>query len=136
MRKMYWTDIGTSKIQCANTDGSDVKDLVVTGLRMPNSIALDEEEGKMYWTDAGASKIQRANTDGSAIEDLVTTDVYLPGGMTVHTKKKKNILDRRSLGRDRGVQSSTCGPGWLSCRNPRFHQNEYSQRYRLRSGHG
>ena len=39
MRKMYWTDIGTSKIQRANLDGSQVED-VITGLRMPNSIAL------------------------------------------------------------------------------------------------
>jgi len=97
MRKMYWTDLGTSKIQCANTDGSDVKDLVATGLRIPNSIAVDEDEGKMYWTDAGTSKIQRANLDGSDVEDLITTDVYLPGGMTVHGKKE-NILDRGGLG--------------------------------------
>ena len=40
MRKMYWTDLGTSKIQCANLDGSDVEDLVTLGLERPSGIAL------------------------------------------------------------------------------------------------
>ena len=30
--KMYWIDQGTDKIQRANLDGSDVEDLVTTGL--------------------------------------------------------------------------------------------------------
>ena len=30
----------TSKIQCANLDGSDVKDLVTIGLERPSGIAL------------------------------------------------------------------------------------------------
>ena len=40
MRKMYWTDLRTSKIQRANTDGSDVEDLVTVGLDRPSGIAL------------------------------------------------------------------------------------------------
>lgn len=40
MRKMYCTDLGTSKIQCANADGSDVKDLVTVELDRPAGIAL------------------------------------------------------------------------------------------------
>lgn len=40
MRKMYWTDLGTSKIPCANADGSDVEDLITTGLDRPAGIAL------------------------------------------------------------------------------------------------
>ena len=39
--KMYWTDFGTGKIQRANLDGSQVEDLITTGLRNPNGIALD-----------------------------------------------------------------------------------------------
>ena len=78
--KMYWTEshwnstlhkYTNSKIRCANLDGSNVKDLV-TGLKIPDGIALDVAGGKMYWTDQDTEKIQRANLDGSNVENLVT----------------------------------------------------------------
>ncbi len=40
MRKMYWADLGTLEIQCVNLDGSDVEDLITTGLDRPSGIAL------------------------------------------------------------------------------------------------
>ncbi len=40
-QKMYFTDEGTDKIQRADLDGSNVEDLVTTGLTLPRSIALD-----------------------------------------------------------------------------------------------
>ena len=69
---MYWADAGTDKIQRANLDGSNVQDLVTSGLDIPHAIALDVGAGKMYWTDIGTDKIQRANLDGSNVQDLVT----------------------------------------------------------------
>ena len=71
--KMYWTDVGTHKIQRANLDGSNIEDLISTGLIYPQGIALDLTGRKMYWTDGGTDKIQRANLDGSNVEDLITT---------------------------------------------------------------
>ena len=81
--KIYWTDIGTDKIQCANLDGSDVQDLVTQGLNDLRGIALDVEDGKMYWTNWGEwswapRKIQRANLDGSNVEDLITSTLIAP----------------------------------------------------------
>ena len=72
VNKMYWADGGTQMIQRSNLDGSDVEDLVTTGLDYPHGIALDVAGGKMYWTDFSANKIQRSNLDGSGVEDLVT----------------------------------------------------------------
>ena len=40
-QKMYWTKSGTDKIQRADLDGSNVEDLVTTGLSSPSGIALD-----------------------------------------------------------------------------------------------
>ena len=71
--KMYWTDYGTDKIQRVNIDGSNVEDLITTGLNTPVGIALDVGRGKMYWTDYDARKIQRADLDGSNVEDLITS---------------------------------------------------------------
>ena len=38
--KLYWTDWGTDKIQRANLDGSEVEDVVSSGLVDPWGIAL------------------------------------------------------------------------------------------------
>ena len=38
--KVYWIDADTDKVQRANLDGSNIEDLVTTGLRTPTGIAL------------------------------------------------------------------------------------------------
>ena len=81
--KLYWTDWGAGKIQRSNLDGSNVEDLVTTGLDYPDRIALDVSGGKMYWTDWGTEKIQRSNLDGSGVEDLVTTGLAGPDGLAL-----------------------------------------------------
>ena len=99
---MYWVDAGTSKIQRANLDGSQIEDLVTTGLFVPRNLALDVDGGKMYWTDEDWSegRIQRANLDGSQIEDLLT-EVNSPrtcSGLSC----RKDVLDghrRSDIGR-------------------------------------
>ena len=86
---MYWTDSGTEKIQRANLDGSNVEDLITTGLEEPFGIALDVGRGKMYWTDSGPAKIQRANLDGSNVEDLITTGLRQPVGIALDVGRGK-----------------------------------------------
>ena len=79
--RMYWLDRGTDRIQRSNLDGSNVEDLVTTGLSGPKELALDVAAGKMYWTDNGTDKIQRANLDGSQVEDLVTVGLIGPAAL-------------------------------------------------------
>ena len=70
---MYWTDLGTGKIQRANLDGSGMEDLVTTGVIEPVRIALDVLARKIYWTEASPADfmISRANLDGSNTEFLI-----------------------------------------------------------------
>jgi len=81
--KMYWTDAGTAKIQRANLDGTQVEDLVTSGLVGPWGLALDLDGGKMYWTDVGTARIQRANLDGTQVENLVTSGLVYPSGLAL-----------------------------------------------------
>ena len=93
--KMYWPEVDwenldgsgapTDKIQSADLDGSNVRDLI-TGLDATSGgIALDVERGKIYWgsekydaqTDSFTSKIQSANLDGSSVTDFLT-GLYFP----------------------------------------------------------
>ena len=82
---IYWTDSGTDTIRRANIDGSNVQDIVTTGLRTPTDIAVDLNFDKVYWTDSGTDKIQWADLDGSNIEDIVTTGLRTPTGIVVDT---------------------------------------------------
>ena len=80
---MYWTNSTARKIQRANLDGTNIQDLVTTGLVAPESIALDIAAGKMYWTDTGADRIQRANLDGTNVEDIPIPGVAAPEGIAL-----------------------------------------------------
>ena len=83
--KMYWTIAapGASVIQRANLNGTNVENLVTTGLRLPGGIAVDTAAGKMYWTDWVSDAIYRANLDGSNVEPLVTGLNNPPWGIAV-----------------------------------------------------
>jgi len=71
--KVYWTNATEGHfIQRADLDGSNIEDLVTTGLGTPEGIALDVAGGKMYWADQGPAKISRANLDGTDLEVLAT----------------------------------------------------------------
>ena len=80
--KIYWARTthnatmgrNDGKIQCADLDGSNVKDLVIIEWREPYDIALDIAGGKIYWTDEIG--IRCANLDGSNVTKLVTTDEF------------------------------------------------------------
>ena len=78
--QLFWTHIGY-QIQSANLDGSNVEDVVVSGLDGSNilwGLALDVGNGKIYWADWGDDKIQRADLDGTNVEDLVTSGLDRP----------------------------------------------------------
>ena len=103
--RMYWTNAGSwDRIQRADIDGSNVQDLVTSGLRDPIDMALDLTRGKMYWADQGTDKIQRANLDGSDVEDLITTLDYpvgialdLAGGKMYWTDMNRDKIQRANL---------------------------------------
>ena len=48
----------------------------------PNSIAIDQVNGKMYWTDTGSDAIRRSNLDGSSPETIVS-GLPSPTGLAV-----------------------------------------------------
>jgi hypothetical protein len=83
--KMYWTDIGTGKIQRANLDGSNVEDLLTIGVVFtPVEIVLDTVANEMYWTESSPADfmIQRADLDGSNVE-LLVTGLVSPSGIAL-----------------------------------------------------
>ena len=91
---MYWTDLNTNKIQRANLDGTNIVNLITTGITRPNDIGLDLAGGKMYWTDL-RSKIQRANLNGTNIEDILT-GLGAPDGIALDVVSQKMYWTEQS----------------------------------------
>ena len=80
--KIYWTERDLGKIQRANLDGSDIEDVLTSGVHGPYEIALDVEAGMMYWTDIYTG-IQRASLDGTGLEHLVGMGLADPRGIAL-----------------------------------------------------
>ena len=77
--KMYWIDVPAKKIQSANIDGANVKDLIVSNGDSLGRLALDLINAKMYWVNFSTTTnfittrtLKRANIDGTNEEILIT----------------------------------------------------------------
>lgn len=81
----HWTEGSpeTAKIRRADLDGTNVQDIVTSGLDYPDGIALDVKSGKIYWTQYltnslekihinSLGKIRCADLDGTNVQNLVT----------------------------------------------------------------
>lgn len=81
---IYWTDVGSHKIQRADLDGSGVEDLVTMEVIEPVRIALDLTDGKIYWTEGSPADfmIWRSNLDGTDL-DLLITGLTSPSGIAI-----------------------------------------------------
>ncbi|KFM78305.1 Low-density lipoprotein receptor-related protein 6, partial [Stegodyphus mimosarum] len=71
-RNLYWTDMGSNRIEVCRLNGSSRKVLLWQNMDDPRALALDPSEGYMYWTDWGTSgRIERAAMDGSHRKVLI-----------------------------------------------------------------
>ena len=93
---LYWADANPDKIQRANLDGSNIKD-ILPGLESPVGIALDVTGGKMYWTDRDVGVVQRTNLDGSTTETLIT-GLETPVGIALDRDGEKIYWTDRGAG--------------------------------------
>ena len=87
-RKIYWISFHhatvTSTIHRSNWDGTNIEDLVTSGLGVARRIALDVQAGKMYWThEAPGHSIERANLDGTGVETLLTDGFITLDGLAL-----------------------------------------------------
>src|SRR5271155_1869855 len=93
--RLFVLDLSGGRIFSLNPDGSDQKTLV-TGCRLPDSLAVDSTAGCLYWTNMGVphrsdGSIERADFDGG------NRRVIIPEGGTftpkqLHLEKKSGKL--------------------------------------------
>jgi len=77
---IYWGDFSSDYIERINVDGSN-RQVVVSGLSIPQGIYASHKDQKLYWIDRGTDKIQRSDLNGSGIVDIVTSGLVDPKGI-------------------------------------------------------
>ncbi|WP_445220025.1 3-hydroxyacyl-CoA dehydrogenase [Bradyrhizobium sp. Pa8] len=86
VRRVFFLEVSTNRIQAMNPDGSDRK-VIVTDCQLPDGIAIDVGAGHIYWTNMGSGiavndgSIERADIDGRARK------VVVPRGATFTPKQ-------------------------------------------------
>jgi DNA-binding beta-propeller fold protein YncE len=82
--KLYWIDPGSGKVQRANTDGSNIQDLVTGVGNSALHIAVDADAGHIYWTDQAGDRIRRSSLTGASVIDFIT-GLISPTGVALDT---------------------------------------------------
>ncbi len=125
--KRVWVKPETGKIQTANWDGSNVKD-VLTGLSYLEDIALDTIRGKIYWRESFLGEIrehtiQRADLDGANVEEILiskltgspsvgTMALDVLAGKIYWTDKYEGAMQRADLDGSNVEEIATNDPSW------------------------
>lgn len=77
-RRIYWADHKNKCIYRAYVNGSDVQQIVESGLSQPEGIAIDWIAHNIYWTDADARRIEVARLDGRSRRILIWEGIEEP----------------------------------------------------------
>ncbi len=80
---IYWGDVTSGKIERIKIDGSG-REVIISGLSIPQGIYAHRRDNHLYWVDRGTDKIQRSNLDGTNVIDVVTSGLIDPQGLIVN----------------------------------------------------
>lgn len=87
-KKIYWVEFG-GKLRRADLDGSNVVDIVVSGMTRPFDVDIDPLRGKLYWSELGSASnnqgtgaIFQCDLDGKNVSAIVT-GLSQPSGIDV-----------------------------------------------------
>jgi cysteine-rich repeat protein len=70
--RIYWSERGSDRIRSARLDGTDVQNVITTGLSRVTGLAIDEPNGLLYWAERDLGRIERAGLDGGGRTLLAT----------------------------------------------------------------
>uniref|UniRef100_A0A8C5MYQ0 LDL receptor related protein 4 n=1 Tax=Leptobrachium leishanense TaxID=445787 RepID=A0A8C5MYQ0_9ANUR len=81
---VFWSDVTLDRIMRANLNGSNVEELVSTGLESPGGLAVDWIHDKLFWTDSGTSRIEVSNLNGSHRKVLLWNNLEKPRAIALN----------------------------------------------------
>ena len=83
--KIYYADFYGKRILRSNLDGTELENVITSGLWAPTNIVVDSSRRKVYWIDQ--FEIYRANLDGTDIEMLLES--YEPFDLAIDEQAGK-----------------------------------------------
>lgn len=95
---MYWVEYGDNRLQRSNLDGSDVTDIITTGMARPFDVTIDPIRQRLYWVELGPSsdndegRVWTANLDGSN-PFLIADKQYQPTELVIDSAAGKIYWD-------------------------------------------
>lgn len=101
--KIYFTDTANTPNRIARSDlnGTNVENLLTTGLIDPFAIAVDAAGGKVYWSDSFSDTIKRMNLDGTNVETVVSSGLSLVTGIALDIPNGNIYWSDSNLGKIR-----------------------------------
>uniref|UniRef100_A0A670J4S2 Low-density lipoprotein receptor-related protein 4 n=1 Tax=Podarcis muralis TaxID=64176 RepID=A0A670J4S2_PODMU len=113
---VFWSDVTLDRIMRANLNGSNVEEVVSTGLESPGELVLlvtllpfsfgGEKLCTIYWTDWGNTpRIEYSSMDGSNRLIIADTHLFWPNGLTIDyaghrmywVDAKHHVIERADL---------------------------------------
>jgi DNA-binding beta-propeller fold protein YncE len=77
--RIFFLDLGAGRILSGNTDGSDLRTLVLEGRKLPDGLAVDVAAGHLYWTNMGNPKANDGTIFRSDLDGRNMTTIIAPG---------------------------------------------------------
>ena len=87
---MFWSDWGeTPRIVRASMDGSGRRNIITSGIKWPNGLAVDYDEPKLFWLDAHKdySRLECSDLDGSNRKKLIGSSLPHPFSITIYHER-------------------------------------------------
>ncbi|XP_076800304.1 low-density lipoprotein receptor-related protein 4-like isoform X2 [Clavelina lepadiformis] len=81
---MFWSDVTLDSIMRSNVNGSEVKEVISSGLESPGGVAVDWIHDLLYWTDSGTSRIEVADLEGRNRKVIIWDNLQKPRALALH----------------------------------------------------
>ncbi|VDH93302.1 Hypothetical predicted protein, partial [Mytilus galloprovincialis] len=94
---IYWTEVSPGKISrqvlvkiryLPTSSATNLEDIVLDNIDIPDGIAVDSVNDHIYWTDKGLKRIMRSNLDGSDKTLILGTGLENPRAIELDTANR------------------------------------------------
>lgn len=86
--KIYYADVNTDMIKSVDlNDMKSSKDIITTGLKTTNGLAVDWVANNLYWSDSTSAIIEVARLDGSSRKTIINENLNDPRSLAVFPQR-------------------------------------------------
>jgi DNA-binding beta-propeller fold protein YncE len=99
--RLFFLSASGGQVFSANPDGSDLKEIVSAGRRLPDGIVVDVGAGHLYWTDMGNPSANDGSIERSDLDGTNVTHIIPPGGTFTPKQLQLDAKNRKLYWCDR-----------------------------------